>query len=356
MGKAVDVNDPAPTLPGDGRDLDPRLAAATGSAAGQRPARAPDHPMAGAGLPVWAAPGGTGPRDTYYDQPVVKAPPWGARVSAYVVVGGVAGTAASLAAAAELTGGPALRPLARAAMGLAAGGGALGAGLLLSDLGWPSRFLNMYRVIRPTSVMNAGGYILGATTGAAGVAVLLGRRDGLLGVAGRTAGVAAGVLGLPLAGYTGVLLSATALPGWNVGARTLPPLFLASGAATTGSLLRLVPWGPAPAATVAAFAAAGQAAELLAGQAHDRQLRGRPHVRAAYDSVRYRRLGPALTATSLVLGLGPWRRRRLVRLAAGVLGAAGSVTTKASVFAAGMRSAQDPRAVPEGPGLACRAS
>ena len=68
---------------------------------------------------------------------------------------------------------------------------------------------------------------------------------GALGVVGRSAGIAGGVLGIPLAGYTGVLLSSTAMPGWNIGESTLPPLFLSSGAATTGSLLRLAPIGAA---------------------------------------------------------------------------------------------------------------
>lgn len=338
------------TLPSDGRDLDPRLADATGIGAGQRPDTAgPDHPMPGAG--------GTEPwrpdpaelvvrQDTYYEQPVVKAPPWGGKVSAYVVAGGVAGAAATLAAAATIAGDP-LRPLARVATPLAAASGALGAGLLVADLGRPERMLHMVRVVRPTSVMNVGGYVLSATTGAAVVATVLGQRRGLLGAIGRLAGLAAGVTGIPLAGYTGVLLGATALPGWNVGIRTLPPLFLASGAATSGNLLRLVPLPAAAQRTTAVFTASAQAAELAAGIAHDRAMRDRPHTRAAYTAQPGWRLGPWLTGTSLALSVLPTRRHPLGRLAGAALGIAGSILTKTAVFQAGIATATDPRATAE---------
>lgn len=321
----------------DGRNLDPRLADVSGIAAGQRAALAPDRPMPGAGQPVWD---GRDPGGTYYGQPVVKAPPWEWKVSAYLVAGGVAGTAAALAAAC----GPGR--LGTMAMGLAAVSGGTGAGLLMADLGRPERFLNMMRVVRPTSVMNVGGYLLSATTGAA--FGTLGLK--LIGAPGaRLLQSGAGVVGLPLSAYTGVLLGATAIPGWNIGLTTLPPLFLASGAATSGSLLGLVPLDSHERRTVAAFTIAGQTGELVAGAVLDRQLASRPRVKACYDATPGWRLGKWLTVTSVGLTVLPGRERPWRRVAACVLGVVGSSLTKTAVFSAGMRSAADPLAVPESP-------
>ena len=259
----------------DGRDLDPRLADAAGIGAGQhaQPAH-PDRPMPGAGQDGVAPAAGAGtvtsrlPRTTTSRSS--RLPRGGARSAAYVVAGGVAGTAAALAGAVELLAHDELRPVSRVAAPLAFGAGSLGGGLLLSDLGRPERVLNFFRVFRPTSVMNMGGYLLAGTTGAMAVATVLHGREGVLGVVGRSAAVAGGVLGIPFAGYTGVLLSSTALPGWNIGAQTLPPLFLTSGAATTGSLLRLAPLGAAGQVTVGVMTVTAQVGELAAGTAHDR--------------------------------------------------------------------------------------
>jgi formate-dependent nitrite reductase membrane component NrfD len=339
----------------DGRDLDPRLADASGIGAGQRAQPDhPDRPIPGAGEDVWQPrrkgrdrPGRDRPVATYYDQPVVKAPPWGRQVGAYVVAGGVAGTAAALAGAVDLLAPEQLRPVARVAAPLAFAAGSMGAGLLLSDLGRPERMLNFFRVFRPTSVMNVGGYLLAGTTGAAAVSTVLAGRPGALGVVGRSVGIAGGVLGIPLAGYTGVLLSSTALPGWNIGESTLPPLFLSSGAATTGSLLRLAPIGAGGQATVGVMTVAAQTGELVAGVAHDRAMSDRPVVRSCYEAAPGWRIGPWLTGASLAMGLLPTRHTTAGRVAAGVLGVAGSVLTKMAVFDAGMASAADPRAVPE---------
>src|SRR5207244_7054583 len=101
------------------------------------------------------------------------------------------------------------------------GGAALSAGLLIEDLGIRSRFIYMLRVFRPTSPMNVGSWLLTGFGLAAGGALLLRGR------LGQAAGVAAGILGLPLTGYTGVLLANTAVPLWQEGRTALPPLFVA---------------------------------------------------------------------------------------------------------------------------------
>jgi formate-dependent nitrite reductase membrane component NrfD len=330
----------------DGRDIDPRLGGLAGAAAGQHSEPvAPDRPMPGAGRPVWdrvpsepAADGTT----SYYGQPIVKAPPWGPAIPAYVVLGGLAGAAATLAAATQSD--PSRHALTTASRWLTLTAGGTGSVLLLSDLGRPERFLNMFRVARPTSPMSVGVYVLSGTLGAAAVAAL-GTRAGRL---GQLAGTAAGVLGVPLSGYTAVLLATTALPGWHVGGRTLPPLFMASAVASAASALTLVPLGPAAQPTVDRYRVAGQVAELVAGQLHDRALAPYPRTRAAYRSQLGWRLGPWLTAGSIAASAVPQvRRSTLGRLVIGGLGLAGSIATKVAVFHAGMATAADPQATIE---------
>jgi hypothetical protein len=177
------------------------------------------------------------------------------------------------------------------------------------------------------------------------LAAVLDGRGGWLGVAGRAAGVAAGVLGVPLSGYTGLLLASTAMPGWNLGQPTLPPLFMAPGAATSGSLLRLAPLPPASRATVEALTLSAQAVELAAGAVHDRRVAARPRVRECYREARGWGAGRWLTAGSIVVAALPLGRHPAGRAAAAALGLAGSVLTKTAVFDAGIASAADPHVV-----------
>src|SRR3954470_8404537 len=190
----------------DGRNIDPSLGILAGEGAhqevretggkGARPVPEPSERAESTADP-----------DSYYGLPLLKEPVWKWPVPAYFYVGGVAGGCAALGAAARRSGLPALRPLCERTRVIAAGGAVVSAGLLIWDLGRPSRFLNMLRVFRPTSPMNLGSWILSAFGGFATVAALLRRhRTGPLGAIGDASAAAAGCLGLPLAGYTGVLL------------------------------------------------------------------------------------------------------------------------------------------------------
>ena len=198
--------------------------------------------------------------------------------------------------------------------------------LLLSDLGRPAADPQHVPRVPAHVAHEHGQELLSATTGASLWALVLGNRGGALGVTGRVAGLTAGVVGVPLSGYTGVLLGATAVPGWNVGITTLPELFMASGTATSGSALRLLPVGEQGQRTVAAITVSAQVAELVAERLHERRLADRPRVRAAYEEQVAWRGGRALTIVSLALGVVS-RRHPAVRVTAGVLGVAGAALT-----------------------------
>src|SRR5690242_16189647 len=121
------------------------------------------------GRPVSASFLQASPEHGYYGLPALKAPPWTVEVPAYLFVGGAAGAAAVIGCAAGLL-TPSDRQLIRDARWLAALGGAISPALLTSDLGMPSRFLNMLRVFKIRSPMSVGSWTLVAFSSTAAVA------------------------------------------------------------------------------------------------------------------------------------------------------------------------------------------
>ena len=344
---------------GDGRHVDPALGTLSGEGSGQRVERRDEAyptPAPGGGIP----PGGWRPRrpagaaggdaddlPTYYDRPAIKEPVWIWSVPVYFVVGGAAGACAALGAAAQTAGGPALRPLVARCRRLAAAGGAVGSVLLVLDLGRPERFLNMLRVLRPTSPMSVGSWTLAAFSGAAAGAALLARARGrALRRAGDLLGAAAGLLGPPLAAYPAVLLANTAVPVWIETRRTLPALFVASGASTAASLLEAVP-APRPAERVLRpFGLAAKAAVVVAMAAAERDAGEVDRVgRALSEGVPGDLWKAARWAALAGLGLSllpPGGRAK--RALGAALGVAGALALRFAVVRAGHASARDPRA------------
>ena len=105
-------------------------------------------------------------------------------------------------------------PLERVARIAAASGAGLGTVFLIHDLGRPERFLNMLRVIKVTSPLSVGSFILApfsALSSAAAASYVTGRLPRL----GRLAGAGAALFGPALATYTAALLSNTAVPAWH---------------------------------------------------------------------------------------------------------------------------------------------
>jgi formate-dependent nitrite reductase membrane component NrfD len=195
--------------------------------------------------------------------------------------------------------------------------------------------------------MSVGSWVLAAIAPAAGVAALTSERDGVLGVLGDAAGIAAGGLGVPLAGYTAVLLSNTAVPAWQATRRSLPALFMSSGMTTAAGLLGMLDLNEREERVVRRFAIAGRAADLVAARMVEHEADrveavGKPLHEGLSGTLW--KASEALTAASLALSVLPGRRSRLRRVAEGALGAAGSLAMRFAVFHAGKASSRDPRA------------
>jgi len=283
---------------------------------------------------------------TYYDRPVVKEPVWIWAVPAYFFVGGAAGAAATIGAAAQVVGGEDLRVLSEKCRWIAAAGTSVGGALLVYDLGRPERFYNMLRVFRPTSAMNMGSWILTAAGGTCAAAAVLSRSDDRAGKIGDGAALAAGLTGLPLATYTAVLLADTSMPIWQQLRTTMPFLFAASAAASAGSLLKFFELGEVGDRAAWAFGLAGGIAELAASAAVERQAAvvervGRP-LRGGLSGLLWK-TARAFTAGGVVLALAP-RRSKAARVASAICGAGGSLALRFAIFHAGKASARDPRA------------
>lgn len=183
---------------------------------------------------------------SYYGRPIVKKPHWVWPVWVYFWTGGISSGASAIAALVEIFGDKKDVSIIRSAQYMSLASAAVSPVLLIIDLQRPERFLHMLRVFKLTSAISVGTYILTATGGLSGVNALhrliedgVIPEDSLPGKLGTLiphslTGAAQGVSGLGLGSYTGVLLSATAVPLWAKLHTVIPPLFLAS-AFSTGS-------------------------------------------------------------------------------------------------------------------------
>jgi formate-dependent nitrite reductase membrane component NrfD len=108
--------------------------------------------------------------------------------------------------------------------------------VLISHLGRPERFLNMLRIVKFKSVMSMGVWGLIAYSAPATLALAAQlSRDGVVPkwIDAReprpVMKLLQGIFGAFMAGYTGVLLSATAIPVWGKGKRYIPAISVCSG-------------------------------------------------------------------------------------------------------------------------------
>jgi len=276
-------------------------------------------------------------RAGYYGRPVLHDPVWKKEVPWYLFSGGLAGASSLLAAGGRATG---RAQLARVARRVALGGALASPALLIADLGRPSRFFNMLRVVRPTSPMNMGAWLLSAYGPAAGTAAVL-DTFGLAPAAGAAVDGLAAVLGAGLATYTGVLIADTAIPAWHEAQRYLPLVFAASAATSAGAAATLLT-PAAQSGPARRLALAGVLAEQAAMHRMVRHLGplGPYHHGPAG---RYHR---AATALGLVGGLSTALagRHRGARAVGAALLLASAVASRFAVFKAGFQSAGDPEA------------
>lgn len=275
---------------------------------------------------------------SYYGRPVLKEPVWRWDIPAYFVTGGIMAGSSLLAAGADLTGNRRLRRAARLASVANLGASTY---FLVHDLGRPSRFLNMLRVVKPTSPMSVGTWLLAAYGPAAGLAAateVTGRLPG----AGRIAGLVAATLAPAVATYTAVLTADTAVPAWHDAHPHLPFVFAGSAAAAAGGVaVAVVP--PAHAAPGRRLAVLGALIDLAAARRMQSTmgLSGEPYHEGTAGT--FDRWARRLTAGGAVTAAVLAKRSRMAAIASGTALVAGSACTRFAVFHAGRQSAADPR-------------
>jgi DMSO reductase anchor subunit len=268
---------------------------------------------------------------------VIKQPVWSWESPLYFFTGGLGGASAGLAYLSELRGN---EVLARRAWATALAGIALSPGLLVSDLGRPTRCLNMLRMFKVTSPMSVGSWILAASGTTTAVAAA-NEWTGLFGRPARLARPAAAVLGLPLSTYTAALIANTAVPVWHESRRLLPFVF-ASGAALSAGAAAVAVTPPRHARPARRLALASVAVEAGCIELMKRRL---AQHREPYDRGAPARLGQiarACFAGGAALLFCRGGTSRAAAAVAGGLLSAGALSARLSTFRAGFQSASDP--------------
>ncbi|MFD0899106.1 NrfD/PsrC family molybdoenzyme membrane anchor subunit [Actinomadura sediminis] len=276
---------------------------------------------------------------SYYGKPILNPPVWkAADIAGYFFLGGLAGAGSVLAAGAQWTGRPAAARALKVSS-LAAISGSTAA--LIHDLGRPGRFYNMLRVMKPTSPMSMGSWLLAAYGPAAGAAAVL-DVTGLFPRLGHAATAGAAALGPAVAAYTAVLAADTAVPAWHEGYREMPFVFTGSATiAAAGMALVAAPrreTGPMRTAAVC-----GAALELGAMELMQRRLGVIAEAYREGTAGRLVRAARVLTVAGAATGALLGGRNRTAAALGGAALLAASACTRFGAFHAGMRSAEDPK-------------
>ncbi|MDQ6929293.1 MAG: polysulfide reductase NrfD [Candidatus Eremiobacteraeota bacterium] len=298
---------------------------------------------------------------TYFEQPVLKRPGWGWSVVTYLFLGGIMGASSMLAAMVDRTASESENKLVRnanvASLALALACPAV----LISHLGRPERFLNMLRIFKLKSPMSMGVWGLVFFSGVATAAAA--REFALIGIlpkwmrhiAPPGAPLLQALLGSFIAGYTGVLLSATAIPIWAKGKRHIPAVSVASGigsACALQSLLLLRGENRAALEKLERFELAAAAAEILilfdferyAGEYGAPMFAGVRGAQFRTVTIRFG-MGVPLAINALALIFKPRGTfAKLLRAGAAALTLAGGYMLRQTLIESGKDSADDPRA------------
>jgi formate-dependent nitrite reductase membrane component NrfD len=276
----------------------------------------------------------------YYGRPIVKPPAWTDLIPTYFFAGGLAGTAATLALAERTARND---RLARTMILGAAAGCAVSAYCLIADLKKPERFINMLRVVKPTSPMSVGVYIFSAFSGS----VFIAAGSEVTGIArpvGRFFEALAGLIGPVMSVYTSVLVGDTVMPAWHLPRKTLPSLFAATSASGAGA------WGMLFASTrvngsARRLAVVGGTGMIAALQALHSEIG--PKQAEAYTTGE----AGALAHSARIMNIGGIVCATLAKDSnalskiAGLLLLAGGLAERFAVYRAGCASAKDPKYV-----------
>jgi formate-dependent nitrite reductase membrane component NrfD len=301
----------------------------------------------------------------YYDIPVIHGPHWKWLITGYFYFGGVSGASAAVGGFSRLFGGASGAELARIATYVSFVSLLPCPVLLILDLGRPGRFLHMLRVFRTSSPMSIGSWGL-TTFGlisvvATGLQLLEDRssRGGDRRAARRPAGdvlaLFGALSGLFVAGYTGVLLAATAVPIWSKRPALLGPLFLSSAMTSGAAAITAVAAG-LEREEGGAFARL-RTLETLSTVAEESLLvmwiialgpTAKPITEGRLGAVvRHGAVGGGMViplAISALLHHLPRRMRRPATLASAGLTLAGVFAVRSAVVLGGRLSADDPQA------------
>jgi Polysulphide reductase, NrfD len=275
---------------------------------------------------------------SYYGRPIIKAPIWEVAVPWYFFLGGLAGASAALGLGARVVGN---ERLARNAT--FAGAAAIGVSpiLLTADLGRPERFYKMFRLIKITSPLSVGTWLLSGSGAALGLASGC-EALGILPRVKLAAQTVGGVLGLPLTTYTAALVANTAVPIWHEARRELPFVFAGSAAASAGAAAAMTT-PPEEAGPARWMAVAGALLELTASRAMENRLGGlvsEPYRQGAAG--RFAKSATRCTAGGAAL-VALTGRKRLGSLVGGALLLTGSLFERFAIHRAGSQSASDPK-------------
>lgn len=192
-------------------------------------------------------------RTSYYGLPTIHKPHWKWLIIWYFFLGGISAASYVLATLADLLGrSHDARRVARAGRYLSLATLIPSPILLILDLGRPERFFHMLYLLKLRSPMSVGTWGLTIFGGFCGLSALIqAAQDGLLAWARplnrlllalprRAIGLVGSAFGFFVGGYTGVLLSATAVPLWARNFLLLGPLFLTSALSTATAAVTLV--------------------------------------------------------------------------------------------------------------------
>ena len=296
----------------------------------------------------------------YYEYPVVRRPVWTWEVPAYFWLGGMAAGAFVTASVAQTIGSNEDRRVAADGYFVAAAAIVPCAPLLIADLGRPERFHHMLRIFKPLSPMNLGAWTLTGFTPlvlarAASHAADTGLLRGPLGALARLVPrplveLAGSLLGLTLAGYSGVLLGATNVPLWAK-SKLLGGVFMASALSSGSAAVTLqAARRGVPDATLHRLATVESAASLgemavLAGYLAQSGTTAKPLTTGRFAPPFW--LGAIGAGAVLPLLLHRFARRRhgpilrSLSTAAAVCTIIGSLALRWSIFEAGRASSED---------------